>query len=205
MDSDSTGPDSHITDNTSLTLLQRVREKDAVAWQRLLDLYSPLVFHWCRRCNLSSEDSGDIVQDVFVNVARKVHDFRRSEQGDSFRGWLRTITRNQIRMHFRKNRDRPGAVGGSTINAKIQQIPDPQIDDSTCDSGNERHMIYHRALDLLQTEFEERTWKAFVQFAIEERPASDVAAALNMTSGAVRQAKYKVLRRLKAEVDELLD
>lgn len=35
---------AHPTDDTSLSLLDRVRQSDDQAWQRLVDLYSPLVY-----------------------------------------------------------------------------------------------------------------------------------------------------------------
>ena len=37
---------------TSLTLLQRVQARQPAAWERLVDLYAPLVLHWCRRAGL---------------------------------------------------------------------------------------------------------------------------------------------------------
>jgi DNA-directed RNA polymerase specialized sigma24 family protein len=36
-------------------------------------------------------------------------------------------------------------------------------------------------------------------------PAVEVACELGMTAGAVRQAKYRILRRLRQETDGLLD
>src|SRR5436309_2947113 len=50
---------------TSLSLLARARTREAAAWERLVDLYAPLVYHWCRRCGLSAEDSADVFQEVF--------------------------------------------------------------------------------------------------------------------------------------------
>src|SRR5439155_4050455 len=32
---------------TSLTLLQRAQARQPAAWERLVDLYAPLVLHWC--------------------------------------------------------------------------------------------------------------------------------------------------------------
>src|SRR5581483_11486997 len=34
---------------TSRSLLERVQADDAAAWDRLVSLYAPLVFQWCRR------------------------------------------------------------------------------------------------------------------------------------------------------------
>ncbi|MBC8874305.1 MAG: sigma-70 family RNA polymerase sigma factor [Planctomycetes bacterium] len=199
------GPESHITDQTSVSLLERVRNRDDVAWQRLVDLYSPLVFSLCRRSGLKSEDASDIMQEVFAAIARKIGDFRRDRPGDTFRGWVRIITRNEIRMLFRRIKDQAHAVGGTSANVRLQEIAeDPLVESETADN-EERSGLYHRALELIRNEFEEQTWKAAIETIVSGRSSVDVAADLGMTPGAVRQAKYKVLRKLRQELGEVLD
>jgi RNA polymerase sigma-70 factor (ECF subfamily) len=61
-----------------------------------------------------------------------------------------------------------------------------------------------RALQLVQSEFEPRTLQAFWQSTVDGRSTADVAADLGMSPKAVRQAKYRVLNRLRHELDELL-
>ncbi|MGZ0169074.1 MAG: hypothetical protein ACKVHE_05935 [Planctomycetales bacterium] len=39
---------SELSAATSLSLLARVKCNDSDAWQRLVNLYSPLVDYWCR-------------------------------------------------------------------------------------------------------------------------------------------------------------
>src|SRR5277367_2420601 len=84
-------------------LLERVRVDDEAAWHRLVDLYAPLVYRWCRRSGLPEQDAADVFQDVFQAVATHIAGFRKEKESDTFRGWLRTITRNKIRDHFRKS------------------------------------------------------------------------------------------------------
>jgi RNA polymerase sigma-70 factor (ECF subfamily) len=54
-------------------------------------------------------------------------------------------------------------------------------------------------------QIEERTWQAFWLSVIEQRPTAGVAEDLGMTPGNVRQARARVLRRLKREMGELLE
>lgn len=188
---------------TSLTLLERVKAHDNTAWRRLVGLYSPLVFSWCRRCGLGDEDTADTVQEVFAAVAGNLAKFRRDRPGDTFCGWLRVITRNQIRLHFRRAANRPQAVGGTDANLRIQELPDENLDDPDSVDGRERTGLFHRALDLVRCEFEERTWQAFWLTVVEEMPSAEVCQRLGMTAVAVRQAKFRVLRRLRAELGEV--
>ena len=109
--------------STSKSLLDRAREGDATAWDRLSLLYAPLVFHWCRRCGLREADTADIVQDVFQAVATHLRPFRKQEPADTFRGWLRTITGNKIHDHFRRMAHETDGVGGTDAQHRLAQLP----------------------------------------------------------------------------------
>lgn len=59
-------------------------------------------------------------------------------------------------------------------------------------------------MNLVRSQFEDRTWKAFWRVVIEDRSPAEVAAEMGITANAVRQAKSRVLRRLKEEMGELI-
>lgn len=199
-------PPAFDTDSTSLTLLEGVKSQDQAAWERLVGLYSPLVLSWGRQCGLGREDCADVLQDVFAAVAASIADFRRERPGDTFRGWLRVVVRNRIRLHFRRRGQQPVGVGGSTAQMRVQQLPDDLLPDpEPDDDARERSSLSYAGLELIRAQFEERTWRAFWLTAVESRPSPEVAVELNMSGGAVRQAKYKVLRRLRRELGDLLD
>ena len=77
---------------TSISLLQRLKARDESGWQRLLTLYGPAVYGWCRKAGLSEQDAADVGQEVFAAVSRNIADFRRERPGDSFRGWVCIIS-----------------------------------------------------------------------------------------------------------------
>ena len=87
------------SDGTSSDLLSRVRAQDPAAWERLADLYGPLVYYWCRRSGLQEADAADVVQNVFVAVASAIENYRRQADA-TFRGWLWTVTRSKVQDHF---------------------------------------------------------------------------------------------------------
>jgi RNA polymerase sigma-70 factor (ECF subfamily) len=177
-----------------------VRADDAEAWRRLVRLYGPLIYQWCRRCRLTDDDAADISQEVFRVVANRVGAFRRDRPGDSFRGWLWTITRHKIGDHLRRQERSPRAVGGSEAQLRFSEIPD-QI--SAQDQATDLDALVHRALDLVRAEFEERTWRAFWRVAVEGHTPREVAVDLGVTPDAVRMAKSRVLRRLREELPDL--
>lgn len=190
--------------STSSSLIERVKSRDADAWRRLVMLYGPVVFVWCRQAGLRAHDAADQVQEAFLAVHASVAQFRRDRPGDSFRGWLWTITRNKIRDYYRRRRESALAQGGSAAQNELAQVPD-LAPGSSESHGPLLGFVERRALDLIRAEFEERTWIAFWQTVVDGRRAADVAADLGMDHRAVRQAKYRVLKRLRMELDGLLD
>jgi len=168
------------------------------AWGRLVELYGPVVYRWCRGSGLGEHDAADVVQDVFTSVARGVGNFRRSKPTDSFNAWLATITRNRVRDFYR--RQGPAAVGGTDMQNRIADVAFPTEADS---SQQLEAAISQRMLELVRSEFEERTWNSFWRTAVEEQRPADVASDLGVSVFAVYQAKSRVLRRLRERLGEL--
>ncbi len=184
---------------TSRSLVARVQANEPAAWERLVGLYAPLVFQWCRRAGLNDQDAADVFQDVFQAVVAYVGRFRRDRASDTFRGWLRRIAQNKLRDHFRRRGREVQGVGGSSAGARLARLPEPTVSDDLAPQDAERG-LFAQALALIRGEFEERTWSAFWQTAVEGRSPKDVAADLSMSPGAVRVAKSRVLRRLREEL-----
>ena len=79
---------------TSETLLGKVRGGDSDSWDRLVRLYSPVVYAKLRKSGLCENDAADVSQDVFLKVHRSLDTFRRNPPEFRFRKWLATIVRN---------------------------------------------------------------------------------------------------------------
>lgn len=200
----SAAPRSH--GSISSSLLKGVQVHDSEAWQRLSQLFGPDIYSWARTAGLQPSDASDVLQEVFRSVATKVGEFRRNGPDDSFRGWLWTITRNKIRDHFRSAAALDRGEGGTDAWRKLESIAESSdADDSSSAVFPAKRRVSHRALELIRNEFEEQTWKAFWKVVVEGVPAVEVAADLGTTAGAVRQAKYRVLRRLRQETEGLLE
>lgn len=186
---------------TSTSLIRRLKDRDDRAWQRLLDLYVPLVYSWCRRSAMQAQDSADVVQEVFRAVSRGIDSFRHDRPGDTFRGWLRTIARNKIRDHFSRRAGQPVAFGGTDAHRRFMEVAADHSQTST--GPDPLGGLFRRAVELIRGEFEDRTWRAFWLAAVDQQPSVEIAQQLDMTPGAVRQAKYKVLRRLRQELGDV--
>ena len=192
-------------DSTSMTLLRRLRagQVDQEAWARLVHLYGDLIRHWASRRGVGGADADDVVQDVFQAVAKGLERFRRDRPEDSFRGWLHGITRNVLLRHAERTDRRFPAAGGTAALMSLNDLPDDASDE--IDSQAELGALYRRGLELVRGEFEGRTWRAFWEHVVDGRSPAEVAADLGVTPAAVRQAKSRVLRRLREELGDLID
>ena len=104
-----------------------MKAHDQDAWQRLVKLYGPLVYQACRRAGLQPTDASGVFQEVFQAVAMHIAGFRRDRPGDTFRGWLLTITQNKIRDHFRRLGTQPEAIGGTDAHRRLLELPGQQL------------------------------------------------------------------------------
>jgi RNA polymerase sigma-70 factor (ECF subfamily) len=189
--------------STSSSLLERVRARDAAAWERLVDLYTPLVYRWCRQAGLSPDDAADVVQEVLVSVARSIDDFRGAGPSGSFRAWLRGITRHRLLDLFRRRHGSPQARGGTEAQLEFLQVAEPMEVSATGAPGAEEDALWRRVLELVRAEFEDRTWQAFWRVVVDARTPAETASELGMTLAAVYKAKSRVLRRVRDQLGEL--
>ena len=186
---------------TSRSLLQRARNRDDDAWRELVQLYAPLVYFWCRRMNLAEQEIPDLVQDVFRSVIMGLDQFRKERPTDTFRGWLRTVTRTKVIDFLRRARRFPNAIGGSEANWRWEHLPDqgelPE-EEQTAEKA-----LFLRAIETLRPKFDPQTWQAFWKMVVDGRSASEVAEELGMRPGTVRVAKCRVLQRLRQQLGDI--
>jgi RNA polymerase sigma-70 factor (ECF subfamily) len=190
---------------TSLSMLDGMREDDPDQWKRFASLFAPLIYEWCRRSSIQSQDAADITQEVFRAVSERIGSFERRNVSSPFHRWLWGITRHKIQDHFRTLAQRPVGQGGTTAHVMLSQMPtDIPQEWSQAEIENDQGALSRRALELIQTDFKPRTWQAFWRVSVDEANAADVADELQMSVGAVYNARYKVLKRLREEFSDLL-
>jgi RNA polymerase sigma-70 factor (ECF subfamily) len=189
-------PAASTSSSTSLILIKRLRVLDPEAWQILSSLYGPLIYRWARQTGLQSQDAADVLQNVLMSVMRGIEKFSYEKPGASFRGWLWTITRNAAYALVRSRGARQEAVGGDGLTAlpALPERADEAADPTDADTFT---ALTHRALQLVRERVDSRTWDAFWQTTVADQSAEEAAADLGMTATAVRQAKFRVLCRLR--------
>jgi RNA polymerase sigma-70 factor (ECF subfamily) len=190
-------------DLTSPSLLERLKHAspDAPEWQRLHDLYLPVLRSWLSRLPDLRNDVEDVAQEVLLVVMRELPGFVRQRDG-AFRAWLRQITVNRIRSFRRARAAQPAGDGGDEL---LAQLEDPGSNLSRLwDQDHDRHVL-QKLLATVRPDFSPQTWAAFTRFALDGVPAARAAEELGITESAVVQAKFRVLKRLREEMGDLID
>jgi RNA polymerase sigma-70 factor (ECF subfamily) len=147
---------------TPISLLERLRLRpDATSWQRLVDLYTPLIRIWIGRNTVQTSDADDLVQEVMGILVRELPHFRHDLRPGAFRRWLRFVTVNRLRVFWRIRKAVPVTAGGSDFNHILDQLEDSESDlGRICDDEHDRH-VARRLMELIEPEFESITWSAF--------------------------------------------
>jgi RNA polymerase sigma-70 factor (ECF subfamily) len=123
-------------------------------------------------------------------------------QPGGFRAWLQVITRNKIGDYLRRWGGEARGQGGTAAQGELQQIAESSDSVSAADMEAQDNLLPHRALDLVRSEFADRTWQAFWLVVVEGGLPAEVARQLGMTLAAVYMAKSRVLGRLRQELGE---
>jgi RNA polymerase sigma-70 factor (ECF subfamily) len=179
---------------TSISLLEQVRQSDPAAWSRLCHLYGPIIYGWCRRAGLQPADAADVTQEVFRTLYQHIQQF----QPGSFRGWLHQVVVNQVRLFFRRQGRQPRSADLTERAAQAESAL------SAIDEVQTRHLLIHRALGAIQGDFSARTWDIFTRLVLQGQPVHLVADEFNATPNSVRQIRFRVLKRLREQLDGLV-
>ncbi len=191
---------------TSVSLLNRLQTSpESETWNRLVDLYAPLIRAWLRRYDVQESDADDLVQEVLLSVSKDLSKFTHGGQSGAFRSWLRAILVNRLRNFWKARNRLPEATGESGWVRKLAELENPTSELSQLWNEEHDQSVLKRLLKVVEPHFAPTTWRAFCQVAFEGANPRDVAAELQISLNAVAIAKSRVLNRLRQEAEGLVD
>ncbi|MBC8291468.1 MAG: RNA polymerase sigma factor [Planctomycetes bacterium] len=192
-----------------MSLLQRAGWTAGEGGNRIVRFWGPPVQTWCRRASLRADGLADVFQESFRAVSSHLDSFKPMRDVGSFRSWLRTIVRTKVADHFRKLNNQPAGQGGTEAAMRIGNVADPLADplgeDDEAAAEDEHTLIVQRAMELIRPEFTERNWQAFLKVAIDGNSATEIAQELGVNPQAIRQANYRIRRRLRLVLQDLIE
>ncbi|MEM7309380.1 MAG: sigma-70 family RNA polymerase sigma factor [Planctomycetota bacterium] len=190
-------PSSSIT---TTALLVGLRDPaNAEAWKQFMERYHPIVLGVARRLRFSPSDAEDVAQDVLVRFLRDYAAGGYSRERGRLRTWIVAMTRARAIDHLRR-----AGGGPPETQADPAELPDQDALERIW-AEETRDRIVADSLELLRRtgSLREETIRAFELTTLQERPATEVASELGLTTGAVYIAKHRCLERLRGYVAEL--
>jgi RNA polymerase sigma factor (sigma-70 family) len=173
------------------SLLLRIREGDAAAWNEIFRRYGKLVSSTVRSFRLQEADVLDAVQMTWLRLAENAH---RVQFPERLGGWLATTARRECLHILRQVRPIPGL-----IDITPDTVADPAV-------GPEQHAIeadIAETLRKLVAELSPRR-RALVRMLFTDRPRSyaEVAQTAGIPAGGIGPTRARALRQLRDKLHE---
>lgn len=203
---------SHSSLDTQLSLIEQAQADEPSAWALVHTLYAPLIRRWARGNGIQCPHELDNVsQDVFAKLIKNIRNFQRRENGGSFRGWLRVITRNHVFTHHLGDTNLK-TVGGTEWHRQLNEIPfdnkelNSLLDSVSEDNLDEKSIIFRKIVDWVDSNYKQRKRDriVFKRVIIEERPVREVAKDLNVTTNVIYQIKSRMLAKIREVFNEII-
>ena len=184
--------------STSTSLLIRLREPtDREAWSRFVRIYGPLIYGWAQSSGLQPDDAADLMQDVMELMLRKLPSFQYNRSG-SFRRWLKTVTLNRWRETCR----RKSLPMSDATQSGLARLPG-QVEEFW--ETEFRRELVTRAMNLMKSEFKPITWQACQRYLLHDESPDALAEELGISVWTIYSAKSRLLKKLREELDGMLD
>lgn len=192
---------------TRETLIRRVRDLgDSGSWAEFWGLYEPVIGAYLRRLRVREHDAADLTQDVYLKLRRELPRFTLESQRGNFRGWLRRVTDNMVRDHFRAaRRDEDRIEDAAEYKRAVEVSFDDSSERDAVRAREWRQNVMTVILEKARAEFTDRPklWKCFDMTLLRRLPAKEVAAELGIDKvNNVYVYAHRVLQRVRALSEE---
>lgn len=172
--------------SSSETAVVGAAKTDAGAFAILYDRYVQRLYHYCYHRTNNAHDAEDLTSQTFLAALEALPHYR---QDGHFAAWLFTIARNKIVDHYRR-----------APNSRFDESSAlPSHSDPAGDAEfSQQRGILLRALSLLADDEQELIRLRYVA----ELPFAEIARALHKSEGAAKKMLYRLLARLRSQMEE---
>jgi RNA polymerase sigma factor (sigma-70 family) len=178
-------------------LVTRAADGDEAAWQRLVELFSGLVWSVTRAFRLANADAADVFQTTWLRLAEHI---RRIDQPDRVGAWLATAARRECLQYLRSS----GRAIPTDDLDRLEGTPvlDNPAEEAILAAEREqedaaRAVALWRAVDRLPARCHE-----LLRVLMASPPPSyaEVAAALGLPVGSIGPTRARCLQTLREKL-----
>lgn len=180
-------------------LVTRAADGDEAAWQRLVELFSGLVWSVTRAFRLANADAADVFQTTWLRLAEHI---RRIDHPDRVGAWLATAARRECLQYLRSS----GRAIPTDDLHRLEGTPvlDNPTEEAILEAEREqedaaRAVALWRAMGRLPARCHE-----LLRVLMASPPPSyaEVAAALGLPVGSIGPTRARCLRTLRENLAE---
>jgi RNA polymerase sigma factor (sigma-70 family) len=191
-----------MTPDTPQTLLRKISEfadgDDSAEWERFAELYTPVIRRYADELGgVNGSNADDVVQEVMIRLVDVLRGGGYKREKGRFRSYLYSMVRRLlVDMHRRA-----AARGeGRTVPIDGLEVESGVMDAATIVDVRLRAARHAAAVEhvLSRTMLDPRTVAAYRAYALDCRPAEEVAAAHDLKINALRQIKHRIDRMIAA-------
>jgi RNA polymerase sigma-70 factor (ECF subfamily) len=170
-----------------------------IGWTDFYDRYVPLIKGFAQRAGAKAEEAEDVAHEVIANFFRAAHRFQYDASAGRFRGYLKAATLNAMRARWRKRKGQVNVEDESSLPAADSNELDAVWDQEWTRSVIDRAIVAVR----MNGKQSEQSWEAFDLFGRRGVPISEISSRLGMTPEAIRQAKSRISRQIRGEIERI--
>lgn len=185
---------------TSTTLLGRLRDgQDAAAWREFDQRYRDLLMRFCVRRGVSWTDAEDVVQHVFVGLAKSLPQFTYDRNRGRFRDYLFRCVRNSISQWAARSIGKPLSL----VTDSAGNVPTPEPDAVESSAWEDEWIGHHYRLAMRTVEqtFEPRSVQIFNR-SVAGATVAELAREFDLSEPAVHQLRRRIRDRMQELVAE---
>jgi RNA polymerase sigma-70 factor, ECF subfamily len=180
-------------------LVERVRQRDFVAFEALMRRHNRRLFRVTRAVLGDADAAQDAVQETYLRAFTRLDTYQPSGK---FGAWITRVALNEALMMRRRA---PGGtislddVGDESMLAEETAVSEAPSADQFVEAAHARALLEH-AIDALPENFR----MVFMLRAVEGLDVRETAESLGINAGTVRTRLFRAQRLLRGELSRLL-
>lgn len=176
--------------------------RDNKEWTGFFKQYQPFLKNLAISYNLPSQDVDDVVQEVFITMAKHFRDKKFDAKKGAFHSWVTQFAKWRMIDIIRRNQTRAKLItSGDDLLMESQE--DQKANLSRKFESEYQNTIVSQALENLYCGKDTQEYKIFYDIFFHGMSKEDLMNKYSTNSNAIYLAKHRVLKKLKAEVERL--
>ncbi len=177
-------------------LVERARAGDRAAWLTLYRRYVGELFGFCFNELGAAQDAEDVVAETFLRVVNGLHSF---DGRSSFRTWLYSIARNQLRDRWRRSGRRPQTIALTDAAPLHLRVAASADHEQESDPHPQSTAFGRAVLDALPPHYR----RVLTLRIMDGRSIRDTAEEMGIQPGNVKVMQHRALKRARIVAQEM--